>query len=211
MGEFPPFKKNLFQAFKVINNLGIAHQKAYDTIKSKSTAPIGISHNTVCFEGEHFLGKPLAKLFDWWFMDYCAKQFEKVDFFGMSYYAKMPFVPLPLTYIEDKERFERENRPHDDMWEYYPKGMYDNIMRYWKKYQKPIIITESGVCTEKDEVRQKAMKDYLKFVHQSISEGADVKGYFWWSTFDNLEWNLGCTYRFGLYRTNFETMEQSIG
>jgi beta-glucosidase len=208
MGEFPPFKKNLFKAFKVIKNLGIAHNRAYDIIKAKSTAPIGISHNTVCFVGEHFLGKPLAKIFDWWFMDHCAKQFEKVDFLGMSYYAKMPFVPYPLTYIEHKDRFEQEGRPHDGMWQYYPKGMYDNIKRYWNLYKKPIIITESGVCTEDDEFRQQAMKDYLSYIHKAIEEGVDIKGYFWWSTFDNFEWNLGCTYRFGLYRTDFNTMER---
>ena len=208
LGQFPPFKKNIFQAFSIIKNLGLAHQKAYAIIKAKSNAPIGISFNTVCFVGESFLGKPLAKLFDWWFMDYCAKHFEKVDFFGMSYYAKMPFVPLPITYIDHAERFENEGRPHDGMWEYYPKGMYDNIKRFWKKYQKPLIITESGVCTADDVFRQKAMKDYLKYIHQCIEEGVKINGYFWWSTFDNFEWNLGCSYRFGLYRTNFETMER---
>lgn len=208
MGEFPPFKKNIVEAFKVIRNLGIAHEKAYDIIKAKSNAPIGISHNTVCFAGEHILGKPIAKLFDWWFMEHCLASFKRLDFFGMSYYAKMPFIPYPITYIEHKEIFHQQNRPHDDMWEYYPKGMYDIIKRYSKKYKIPFIITESGVCTADDQFRQKAMKDYLTLIHQSIAEGVDIKGYFWWSTFDNFEWNLGCTYRFGLYRTDFNTMQR---
>jgi beta-glucosidase len=64
------------------------------------------------------------------------------------------------------------------------------------------------VCTEDDEFRQQAMKDYLSYIHKAIEEGVDIKGYFWWSTFDNFEWNLGCTYRFGLYRTDFNTMER---
>ena len=60
---------------------------------------------------------------------------------------------------------------------------------YSKKYKIPFIITESGVCTADDDFRQKAMKDYMTLIHQSIAEGVDIKGYFWWSTFDNFEWN----------------------
>jgi len=38
--------------------------------------------------------------------------------------------------------------PHDKMWEYYPEAMTDFIEYFWKKYRKPIIITESGICTD---------------------------------------------------------------
>jgi beta-glucosidase len=38
----------------------------------------------------------------------------------------------------------------------------------------------------------------------------DLQGYIHWSTWDNFEWHLGPTYRFGLVRVDFRTMERSM-
>ncbi|MDZ7648229.1 MAG: family 1 glycosylhydrolase [Cytophagales bacterium] len=32
-----------------------------------------------------------------------------------------------------------------------------------------------------------------------MKKGIDIRGYYHWSAWDNFEWNLGPTYRFGLY------------
>ena len=207
MGNFPPHKSNLLTAFKVIKHLGKAHHVMYDYIKQKfPSQPVGISHNTVIFSAENILGVLPAKISDWWFMDYCLKHFSgKLDFFGLSYYAKISHDPLPITYLETPEKIKAHNKPHDDMWEYYPNGMKESIERYWKQFRLPFIITESGVCTNDDTVRVQAIKDYVKIVHDCINEGIDIRGYYFWSTFDNFEWDLGPTFRFGLYETDLET------
>ena len=51
---------------------------------------------------------------------------------------------------------------------------------------------------------------YLKVIHQAIQDGVDIQGYIHWSTFDNFEWNLGPTYRFGLVRVNTYTKERQM-
>lgn len=38
----------------------------------------------------------------------------------------------------------------------------------------------------------------------------DLRGYIHWSTWDNFEWHLGPTYRFGLVRVNLDTMQRSM-
>jgi beta-glucosidase len=38
----------------------------------------------------------------------------------------------------------------------------------------------------------------------------DLRGYTHWSTWDNFEWHLGPTYRFGLVRVNFDTMQRTM-
>lgn len=205
MGNFPPFVKNFLRARKVVKNLGKAHDICYDLIKSNfPDAPIGISKNAVVFYGLNFLGKFPAKFADWWFMQYIPSHFEKVDFFGMSYYTKMPFDPFPINEIETPGKLKKLGKKHDMMWEYYPEGMYENIMRYHKKYNKPFIITESGIATEECEMRKQAINDYLFHINRAMNDGAKVLGYIHWSTFDNFEWNLGCSYRFGLVRVDFE-------
>ncbi len=210
-GNFPPNKHNLLTAFKVIANMGKAHHIVYDYIKAKwPQQPVGISHNTVLFTAENLLGVLPAKISDWWFMDKCLSYFTgKLDFFGLSYYAKMAHDPLPITYLDTPDKILKLNKPHDDMWEYYPQGMKICIERYWKQFKLPIIITESGVCTTDDKVRVQAIKDYVKIVYDCRQNGIDIMGYYFWSTFDNFEWDLGPTFRFGLYETNLETKDRT--
>jgi beta-glucosidase len=208
-GFFPPFKMNPVRAAMAVKNMGKAHDLAYDYIKSKfPDRPVGISHNAVIFSAENVLGWFPATLSDWWFMDWVPKHFEKVDFFGMSYYARVPHDPMPITYVDTPHKMKKLGRPHDDMWEYYPQGMRICLDRYWTKYKKPIIITESGVCDESDELRQKAILDYAHIVKQAIDDGIDIRGYYWWSTWDNFEWHLGPSKKFGLYACDVETKER---
>jgi len=199
-GFFPPFKNNPFLAGKVVKNMGKAHDLVYDYIKSKHPEqPVGISHNCTIFAAENFLGWFPATLADWWFMEYIPGHFEKVDFFGMSYYTRIASDPYPITFIDTPHKMKALNKRHDDIWEYHPEGLRTCIDRYWNKYKKPIIITENGVCDESDFLRLQAIQDYAQIVHQAIQDGIDIKGYYFWSTWDNFEWHLGPSMRFGLY------------
>ncbi|MFN5554640.1 MAG: glycoside hydrolase family 1 protein [Chryseotalea sp.] len=211
VGKFPPFKNNILLAGKVVKHMGLAHDKAYDIIKSKFPEhPVGISHNTAVFTADSFLGKLPARLSDLWFMEFVPGHFEKADFFGMSYYARINHDPLPVTMITTPEKLKASGKDHDDMWEYYPEGLRENVLRYWKKYQKPIIITENGICTKDDTKRIKAITDYLSILHQLIADGIPIKGYYYWSTWDNFEWALGPTYQFGLATCDPESKERNI-
>lgn len=209
-GFFPPFKNNPYLAGKAVKNMGKAHNQVYDIIKSKFPQhPVGISHNAVVFDSENVLGWFPANLSDWWFMEYVPSHFEKSDFFGMSYYARVTHDPMPITYIQTPEKIKKLGVPHDDMWEYHPEGLRTCIDRYWKKYKKPIIITENGVCDASDDLRQRAILDYAKVLHEALKDGIDIRGYYWWSTWDNFEWHLGPTKRFGLYACDLETKDRT--
>jgi len=199
-GFFPPFKNNPMLAGMVVKNMGKAHNKVYDYIKSKyPDQPVGISHNCTIFAAENFLGWFPSRLADWWFMEYVPSHFEKVDFFGMSYYTRIASDPFPITFIDTPHKMKALNKRHDDIWEYHPEGLRTCLERYWNKYKKPIIITENGVCDESDFLRLQAIQDYAQIVHQAIQDGIDIKGYYFWSTWDNFEWHLGPSMRFGLY------------
>lgn len=204
--EFPPFKKNIILANTVLRNIASAHAELYDYIKTRyPLAPVGISHNCTVFEGDNVLGRIPAAVMDWCYMHYAPALFSKIDFFGMSYYARIGHDPLPVTYITTPEKFTRNGKPHDDMWEYYPQGLLQCIERYWNRFKKPIVITENGICTGDDMKRIIAINDYLGYVHQAISKGIPVQGYFHWSTWDNFEWSLGPSYKFGLASCDVKT------
>ncbi|HEY5746056.1 MAG TPA: family 1 glycosylhydrolase [Chryseolinea sp.] len=206
---FPPFKINPLLAGKVVKNMGLAHDQVYDYIKQKFPAqPVGISHNATIFSAENLLGWFPARLSDWWFMEYVPSHFEKADFFGMSYYGRIPHDPLPITFLETPEKMKALGRRHDDIWEYHPEGLRTCIDRYWNKYKKPIIITENGVCDESDFLRLQAIQDYALIIHDALQDGIDIKGYYFWSTWDNFEWHLGPSMRFGLYECDPVTMHR---
>lgn len=209
-GEFPPYKKKIREAKKVIAHLGIAHTAIYDYIKNKfPDKMVGISHNCTVFAAENIWGLLPAKLFDAIYMEWVPKHFPDTDFFGMSYYARIGYDPFPITYLMTPEKLKRADKTHDDMWEYYPQGLGECLDRYWKQYRKPIIITENGICTSDDTKRVAAIRDYLSIVHNAIQNGIDVQGYFHWSAWDNFEWSLGPTYHFGLYECHPETKTRS--
>lgn len=208
-GFFPPFKNNPLTVGKVVKNMGMAHDRVYEYIKSKYPAqPVGISHNATIFSSENLLGWFPARLSDWWFMEYVPSHFEKVDFFGMSYYTRISHDPLPINHLETPKKLKALGRKHDDLWEYHPEGLRTCLDRYWNKYKKPIIITENGVCDESDFLRLQAIQDYAKIVHQAIKDGIDIKGYYFWSSWDNFEWHLGPSMRFGLYECDPVTKDR---
>ncbi|GIW22970.1 MAG: beta-glucosidase [Candidatus Sericytochromatia bacterium] len=91
--------------------------------------------------------------------------------------------------------------------EIYPPGLYDAIMYYHRKYNKPIIIAENGfglkdLQPRKDGwTREAHLVEHVKQVKKAISSGANVLGYYYWSLTDNYEWG-SFEPRFGLYSVN---------
>jgi len=45
----------------------------------------------------------------------------------------------------------------------------------------------------------------LEQIDKVRREGADVRGYYHWSLYDNFEWALGFVPRFGLYKVDYST------
>ena len=211
LGNFPPFKKGrYFMANRVLDNMGKAHEIAMIMIREKSDAPVGISLNTAYFKGTNLPGHIVAAFVRWWFMTRAARPFRKCQFWGLSYYAYMLFDPYPVDAISRAAELDKRNVPHDKMWGYKPEGLGWVLRRFHKRYGKPIIITENGICTDDPQRRISALNDYLKVCHEAIGDGVDLRGYFHWSTWDNFEWHLGPTYRFGLIRINFDTMSRQM-
>ena len=128
----------------------------------------------------------------------------------MSYYAYFPYIPERIDEINHPGKLAELGYQHDKMWGYRPEGMYKNIMRLHRKYDKPILITESGVCTADDNVRIQAINDYSFQCHKAIESGVKMMGYIFWSTLDNFEWNLGPTYRFGLVEVDMKTKDRKM-
>ncbi len=72
----------------------------------------------------------------------------------------------------------------------------------------PILITENGVADDNDELRPSYLRDHLNAVADAIDAGIDVRGYLYWTAWDNFEWAEGYTKRFGLFSVDRDTQER---
>ena len=104
-------------------------------------------------------------------------------------------------------------------WPVCPDGFYDGLMRFWREYGKKIIVTENGLaCWDvpdaegrvRDTKRIDFLKRHISAMHRAIADGADIRGYLTWSSFDNFEWALGYERRFGLTYVDYDTQERII-
>ena len=102
----------------------------------------------------------------------------------------------------------------DTGWAIVPWGCRKLLHWIDRRYGHPqIVITENGCAlTDKpengqvhDSQRIQYLHDYLAEIHNAISAGVDVRGYFVWSLMDNFEWASGFSKRFGLYYTDYTT------
>ena len=104
----------------------------------------------------------------------------------------------------------------DDLLKWFGKGDIDpdafyRTIKWLAEYagDKPIYITENGICDRDDEVRPRYLISYLAAMHRAMQEGAPVQGYFHWSLVDNFEWIEGYGLRFGLIHVDHVTQKRT--
>ena len=90
-------------------------------------------------------------------------------------------------------------------WEVYPEG-FPPLLERAAATGLPVYVTENGICCDDDRLRVQYIADHLAAVDQARRAGADVRGYFYWSSMDNFEWNFGYEPKFGLIAVDRETL-----
>ncbi len=141
---------------------------------------------------------------------------ETLDFIGVNYYTR-EFIRFPglshLASLGDacpKDHHLAEIKPQNSMgWEIYPEGLY-SLLSKLQRYRLPVLITENGICTEKDTERSKFIQDHLGAVQQAIAQGVPIFGYLYWSGLDNFEWDSGFEPKFGIVEVQSENLERKV-
>ncbi|KAH6879839.1 putative beta-glucosidase [Thelonectria olida] len=164
--------------------------------------------------------------------DFALLREAELDFYGMNYYtsqfARHRTTPASDTDYSGNVDDLPENKAGESIGElsgmYWlrsvPQGFRKHLVRIYKKYGKPIYVTENGCpCpgeekmtkeeSVKDGFRQKYFIDHLDAIIQARQDGAEINGYFAWSLMDNLEWTEGYGPRFGVTFTDYDTLERT--
>jgi beta-glucosidase len=139
-----------------------------------------------------------------------------LDFLGVNYYFRNIARSSAISEPRNMPRSVLPNAEITEMgWEVYPEGLLNTLGELHFAYDFPALyVTENGAAYRdqvgrggqvQDPHRISYIKRHLEKVHQAISIGIPVHGYFAWSLLDNFEWSYGTSKRFGLVRVDFET------
>lgn len=217
-GTFPPQVRNPIRAFRVFQNLVKTYNQASLLIhKLQPEAQVGTAQAAITADAykNRWLNKiatsALSYFSNWRFLN-AVKHHS--DFFGVQYYSR-PTINLSfkaknnygLPFVEQIDL----GLPKSDMgWEINPEGIYPTLTEVWRRYHKPIYVTENGLPDAVDTRRGQFIKDTLAAVHKAVQNGVDIRGYFHWSLLDNFEWDKGFWSKFGLIEVNRQTMERKV-
>lgn len=138
------------------------------------------------------------------FYDACLDAVRGDDFIGVQTYTR-------VVVHADGRVGPAAGRPRTMMnWEDYPAAL-ANVCRYvWRRTGTPILVTENGWAGHDDRRRADFVREALTELHGAIAEGADIRGYLYWSLIDNFEWLSGFGPRFGLLGVDRATQRREI-
>lgn len=174
----------------------------------------------------------------------------EMDFYGMNYYTSQfarhrDGLASATDFLGNVDELQENKQgvsvgePSGVHWLRSTPGLFrKHLTRVYRKYGKPIYITENGCpCPGEDKMtREEAVEDAyrLRYFQDHIDavglarteDGSDIKGYFAWSLMDNLgkfdlgihamvvkltllEWSDGYGVRFGVTFTDYDTLERT--
>ena len=187
----PGLWPNPFNYFYFWSQLVRAHKAAYRVIKERNpAATVGVAKHQFSAVGTSPLGTVVAKTFRWYWNRIFLNQIRNhQDFIGIQFYQR-------LFFWQSKKEDAAEVKT-DIGWQMHPEAIYDTLMEA-KRYGVPLYVTEAGLADANDTWRADYIRKTAEGMYRAIEDGADVRGFFYWSLLDNYEFTHGYTTRFGL-------------
>jgi len=238
LGSWPPGETNIQKSFVATRHLTYAHAAAYHAIKEiQPHAQIGLVQHMADFHPSNARSWPnrwvtgiRSTIFNWRIVEAVLEGrlkfplglgklrenlYKSNDYLGLNYYGRhlVKFNPRSLATLFAEEAQAAAEVAWPEPWtdrEIYPEGIYHFIRNIHKRYRIPVYVTENGMADADDTIRPGYILTHLAAVWRALAEGADVRGYYYWTLVDNYEWTEGWTTRFGLVSLNPQTQKRSI-
>lgn len=226
-GEWPPGKKSLAAALRVMGNLCECHLRAYELIHGKR-ARMGFDDTRVSYAHHMRVFAPANAKSLW--DRVCARLMKRLfqsslshafltgrggfplrrvrglthklfcDFHAVNYYSRTAVKGFQAGFFPGV--------PVSDLgWEIYPQGIAACAAELYALAPLPVYITENGVCDNADAFRCRYICEHLKALVQS---GLPVQRYYHWCFTDNFEWLEGFSARFGIVHVDYATQKRTV-
>jgi beta-glucosidase len=202
-GTFPPGRRQSPERRKVNQNFVDAHHRAVEAIHAgPGSAPVGLTLAMSDYQavngGENYLHR-IRSVHEDMFLEAARGD----DFIGVQTYSRARIGPEGA--LGPEEGVERTTMGY----EFWPEALEPTIRRaYELSGGVPVLVTENGISTEDDTRRIEYVRRALAGVRSCMEDGIDVRGYVYWSSFDNFEWALGYGPKFGLIGVDRATFKR---
>jgi beta-glucosidase len=222
-GEFPPGRRgDVAGLLRVLGNLSRAHRAAYRELgRLTPGVPAGLAqHKWLLLPArardprDRAAAGAAAFFMDRWPVGWgrWGRVVEAPgDYVGLNHYSGS-LVTFALRYAAQgfASRSNPPGLPESDFgWAVEPRWL-RVCLDELRPLGRPIYVTESGIAVRDDTVRVRYLTSVLEQVWEAIAAGADVRGYFHWSSHDNFEWARGYSMRFGLIGVDLATQERTV-
>jgi len=189
---------------RAVDTILTAHRRAVEAIKAgPGDFPVGLTlalQDIQAGEGGETMAAQMRREIN----DIFLETLRGDDFVGVQTYTRARFGPEgPLPPQEGVELTQMG-------YEFWPEALEATIRYAAAKTGIPVIVTENGIGTADDTRRVEYIKRALQGVANCLDDGLDVRGYTYWSAFDNFEWMLGYRPTFGLIAVERETQRRTV-
>ena len=224
-GDWPPCHRGSWLGgLLAMRNQCRAHVVAYDALHAhRPDAMVGFAHSAPHVEAKdpgRASDRMVAALRDFAmnglpFALLGRRPRRVLDFIGLNYYTRQrvawhPHGAAMLFGAECKEQSGSRHRTFNSLgWEVYPAGL-RFVLRRFARYGLPLMVTENGIATDDEHLRDWFVAEHLRALDEARSDGLPVCGYFYWSLMDNFEWTEGFNARFGLAAVDFESQRREV-
>lgn len=238
LGSTPPGIRSLNRAATVLKNELEAHVRVYQAIKAAphgNTSRIGIIKHVHILEPWHFWDRascyvaniltnysfynfftsgifalriPFPGKKGAWINHTNAFAPKSLDFIGINYHSH-GYIKNIFNHIGNPSEM-----PTDvPSMTVYPEGLYLAIKEISEKIAKklhiPMIITQNGIATHDESMRDLFIKRHLYALHKAKTEGHNVEGYYYYSFLDGFSWGSYDT-QFGLFSVDQATKQRTL-
>jgi len=233
-GEWPPGRRSMGAAARVLVTLLRGHWLAYERMKHRHPdARIGLAHHLRIFDpARRFAPQDnlVALAFQRIFNETILRSLREgrlafpltragkasgprpsQDFIGLNYYTR-ELVRFNHRYRGELfgERVIKDGLVRSDLdWEVYPEGLYRTLL-WLRRERLPIMVLENGIADREDALRPEFVRSHARAMLRALDAGVPLRGYFHWTCFDNFEWAEGYSARFGLIANDLTTQERRL-
>lgn len=202
-GVFPPGKRDPAARITATQHMIAAHEKSRSMIRQHTDAPVGLA---LAMADWHIVGDGHDALHDIRSIreDVFLESAREDDYIGVNTYTRHRVGPDGFMDVEEGWELTAMG------YEFYPAALEATIRRAADLTGKPVVVTEAGIGTDDDERRQAFIASSVDHIATCLRAGIDIRGFYYWSAFDNFEWNHGYRPRFGLIEVDRETQERTI-
>ena len=200
-----------------------AHARMYDAVKANDPgSTVGLVYSTSPVKGktdskvDQRAAANVFYLYNTAFLDAVAKGdidpeldgtavhrddlAGRLDFVGINYYGRTTVTGTGSASLPTLSMLTTFDPTNIVLFEDYPKGLYEIALHIKDRYGLPSFVTETGAQVQTDSAAGASwLVRHATWIRRAIRDGADVRGFFYWTLMDNFEWNHGMGMQFGLY------------